>query len=226
MWSKHLQLTSQQEPTNKAVSQVMLSVLERVAGAQSGVNSHGAIADRLQLSRVELFRGIAGMTPTVAEYWLEATKRNLKDMEGILEEICGSEIFKARRLEFIEMRQSNMSMADYEAEFLRLNHYAPEMYYITKHSSGEGICDVFLEELPSLPPEREVEFGIELLSRTTPVSIAPYLMAPKEIKELKAQLQELLDRGFITPSVAPWVAPVLFVKKKDGSTRLYIDYRQ
>ncbi|KAA3474185.1 DNA/RNA polymerases superfamily protein [Gossypium australe] len=86
--------------------------------------------------------------------------------------------------------------------------------------------DVFPEELPGVPPDREVEFGIELLPGTAPVSIAPYRMAPKELSELKAQIQELLDRGFIRPSVSPWGAPVLFVKKKDGSMRMCIDYRQ
>ncbi|KAG8500940.1 hypothetical protein CXB51_002866 [Gossypium anomalum] len=86
--------------------------------------------------------------------------------------------------------------------------------------------DVFPEELPGLPPNREVEFGIDLLLGTAPVSIAPFRMAPKELVELKAQIQELLDRGFIRPSVSPWGAPVLFVKKKDGTMRMCIDYRQ
>ncbi|KAG8498747.1 hypothetical protein CXB51_005165 [Gossypium anomalum] len=86
--------------------------------------------------------------------------------------------------------------------------------------------DVFPEELLGLPPNREVEFGIDLLPGTAPVSIAPYRMAPKELVELKAQIQELLDRGFIRPSVSPWGAPVLFVKKKDGTMRMCIDYRQ
>ncbi|KAG8493251.1 hypothetical protein CXB51_010731 [Gossypium anomalum] len=86
--------------------------------------------------------------------------------------------------------------------------------------------DVFPEELPGLPPEREVEFSIDLIPGTTPISIAPYRMAPTELKELKTQLQELVDRGFIRPSYSPWGAPVLFVKKKDGSLRFCIDYRQ
>ncbi|KAG8500640.1 hypothetical protein CXB51_002642 [Gossypium anomalum] len=86
--------------------------------------------------------------------------------------------------------------------------------------------DVFPEELPGLPPVREVEFGIELVPGTTPISIAPYRMAPTELKELKTQLQELTDRGFARPSFSPWGAPVLFVKKKDGTIRLCIDYRQ
>ncbi|KAG8474681.1 hypothetical protein CXB51_031149 [Gossypium anomalum] len=86
--------------------------------------------------------------------------------------------------------------------------------------------DVFPEELPGLPPVREVEFGIDLIPGTAPISIAPYRMAPAELKELKSQLQELTDKGFVRPSFSPWGAPVLFVKKKDGSMRLCVDYRQ
>ena len=86
--------------------------------------------------------------------------------------------------------------------------------------------DIFLEEIPGLPPMREVEFTIKLLLGTAPISIAPYRMAPAELGELKLQLQELLSKGFIRPSVSPWGAPVLFVKKKDGSLRMCIDYRR
>ncbi|KAL0556899.1 hypothetical protein IC582_005416 [Cucumis melo] len=86
--------------------------------------------------------------------------------------------------------------------------------------------DVFPEELPGLPPHREVEFAIELEPGTVPISRAPYRMAPAELKELKVQLQELLDKGFIRPSVSPSGVPVLFVKKKYGSMRLCIDYRE
>ncbi|XP_040934453.1 uncharacterized protein [Gossypium hirsutum] len=77
--------------------------------------------------------------------------------------------------------------------------------------------DVFPDELSRFPLSREVKFDIELLPRTAPVSIAPYRMAPKDLVELKAEIQELLDRGFVRPSVSPWGAPVLFVKNKDGS---------
>eukprot|EP00268_Persea_americana_P054813 TRINITY_DN6322_c0_g1_i1.p1 TRINITY_DN6322_c0_g1~~TRINITY_DN6322_c0_g1_i1.p1 ORF type:complete len:1140 (-),score=111.45 TRINITY_DN6322_c0_g1_i1:645-4064(-) len=86
--------------------------------------------------------------------------------------------------------------------------------------------DVFLDDLPGLPPIREVDFTIELIPGTAPISKAPYRMAPAELKELKDQLEELLDKGFIRPSVSPWGAPVLFVKKKDGTLRMCIDYRQ
>nr|GEY25825.1 zinc finger, CCHC-type, retrotransposon Gag domain protein [Tanacetum cinerariifolium] len=86
--------------------------------------------------------------------------------------------------------------------------------------------DVFPDELPGIPPIREVEFNIELIPGAEPISKAPYRMTPIELKELKDQLQELLERGFIRPSVSPWGAPDLFVKKKDGSMRLCIDYRE
>ena len=86
--------------------------------------------------------------------------------------------------------------------------------------------EVFLEDLPGLPPDREIEFSIDVIPGTASISQAPYRMAPAELKELKIQLHELLDKGFIRPSMSPWGAPVLFVKKKDGSMRLCIDYRQ
>ncbi|KAJ0557459.1 putative nucleotidyltransferase, Ribonuclease H [Helianthus annuus] len=86
--------------------------------------------------------------------------------------------------------------------------------------------DVFPEELPGLPPDREVEFRIHLIPGTTPIAKAPYRLAPTEMLELKKQLDELLSKGFIQPSSSPWGAPVLFVKKKDGSMRMCIDYRE
>ena len=86
--------------------------------------------------------------------------------------------------------------------------------------------DVFPEELPGVVPDRDIEFTIELVSGASPISIAPYRMAPTELLELKVQLFYYLDKGFIRPSMSPWGAPVLFVKKKDGSLRMCIDYRQ
>jgi hypothetical protein len=85
--------------------------------------------------------------------------------------------------------------------------------------------DVFPEELPGLPPEREVEVSIDTFPGVPPIAQQPYRMAPAELNELKTQLQELLDKGFIRPSNSPWGAPVLFVRKKDGTHRLCIDYR-
>ncbi|GJZ89290.1 putative reverse transcriptase domain-containing protein [Tanacetum coccineum] len=85
---------------------------------------------------------------------------------------------------------------------------------------------VFLEELPGLSPPRQVEFRIDLIPGAAPVARAPYRLAPSEMKELSKQLQELSEKGFIRPSSSPWGAPVLFVKKKDGSFRMCIDYQE
>ncbi|WVZ97636.1 hypothetical protein U9M48_043153, partial [Paspalum notatum var. saurae] len=85
---------------------------------------------------------------------------------------------------------------------------------------------VFPEELPSLPPDRDVEFRIELVPRTAPISKRSYRKALDELKELKTQLQRQLDKGFIRPSSSPWGCPALFVEKKDqGGKRLCVDYR-
>eukprot|EP00253_Pinus_taeda_P002784 PITA_02784 len=84
---------------------------------------------------------------------------------------------------------------------------------------------VFPEEIPGLPPKRDIDFTIELVLGAAPVSRAPYRMSTPELTELKMQLQELLDKNYIRPSVSPWGAPVLFVRKKDGTLRMCIDYR-
>ncbi|GKF24352.1 putative reverse transcriptase domain-containing protein, partial [Tanacetum coccineum] len=85
---------------------------------------------------------------------------------------------------------------------------------------------LFPEDLPGLPPTRQVEFQIDLIPDAAPVARAPYRLAPSEIKELSEQLKKLSDKGFIRPSSSPWGAPVLFVKKKDGSFRMCIDYHE
>jgi len=90
------------------------------------------------------------------------------------------------------------------------------------------VCDfqeVFPNEIPDVPPEREVEFSIDLVPRTKPVSMTPYRMSASELAELKKQLVDLLDKKFIRPSVSPWGEPMLLVNKNDGSMRLCIDYR-
>jgi hypothetical protein len=85
--------------------------------------------------------------------------------------------------------------------------------------------DVFPDDLPGMPPDRDIEFIIELQPGTAPISKRSYRMPPNELAELKIQLQDLLDKGFIRPSASPWGCPALFVKKKDNSLRLCVDYR-
>ena len=84
--------------------------------------------------------------------------------------------------------------------------------------------DVFPEDLPGLPPDRAVEFSIELIPGTAPVFRRPYKMPPNDLAEMKVQLQELLDKGFIRPSSSSWGCPAMFVDKKDQTKRLVVDY--
>ncbi|GKD85916.1 putative reverse transcriptase domain-containing protein, partial [Tanacetum coccineum] len=93
-------------------------------------------------------------------------------------------------------------------------------------SSFDVIIEVFPEDLPRVPPARQVEFQIDLVPGAAPVARASYRLAPAKMQELSTQLQELSNRGFIRPSSSPWGAPVLFVKKKDGSFRMCIDHRE
>ncbi|KAI3685861.1 hypothetical protein L6452_35122 [Arctium lappa] len=86
--------------------------------------------------------------------------------------------------------------------------------------------DVFPEDMPGLPPDRVVDFRIDLIPGAAPIARAPYRLAPTEMQEKVVQLQDLLEKGFIRPSSSPWGAPVLFVKKKDGAMRMCIDYRE
>ena len=89
----------------------------------------------------------------------------------------------------------------------------------------EEYANVFPDEIPELPPSRDVDFSIDLIPEAGPVSMAPYRMAPAELAELKKQIEDFLEK-FIRPSASPWGAPVLLVKKKDGRSRLCVDYRQ
>jgi hypothetical protein len=85
--------------------------------------------------------------------------------------------------------------------------------------------DVFPEELPGMPPDRDIEFVIELKPETAPIYKTPFRMTTPELAELKEHIRELLEKGFIRPSSSPWGAPVIFVLKKDGTQRLCVDYR-
>ncbi|GKF47783.1 hypothetical protein Tco_0137585, partial [Tanacetum coccineum] len=108
--------------------------------------------------------------------------------------------------------------------------YQMFMAYVTKKKLKEkrlkdvsiihDFHEVFPDDLPRLPPPRQVEFRIDLVPGAAPVTRAPYRLAPSEMKELSAQLQELLEKGFICPTSSLWGSPVLFVKKKDGSFRI------
>ena len=163
--------------------------------------------------------------------WLTLHDAKINCKEKVIELKCESgEILRVEpdKSKALSSMISSMSAQRY----LRKGYEAYLAYVINtkevekKVESVPVVCefaDVFPEELQGLPPVREVEFGIDLIPGTAPISIAPYRMAPTELKELKSQLQELTDKGFVRPSFSPWGAPLLFVKKKDGSKRLCVD---
>jgi hypothetical protein len=100
-----------------------------------------------------------------------------------------------------------------------------EVSNIGDHAVLNEFEDVF-QEVPGLPLKRDIDFSVNLMPGVTPVSKAPYRMSTPELKEIQLQLEELLKKGYIRPSVSPWGALVLFVKKKDGTLRLCIDFKQ
>nr|GEY64949.1 putative reverse transcriptase domain-containing protein [Tanacetum cinerariifolium] len=153
-----------------------------------------------------------GGAPPVHEYtyssFMKCNLTTFKGVEGAVE-LClkyierGSQLFLAQVIEKEPMKK--------QLQDVPVIHNFPE---------------VFPNDLPRLPPPRQVEFKIELIPSTAPVARVPYRLAPSELKELSNQLKELSEKGFIRSSSSPWGAPVLFVKKKDGYFRMYIDYRE
>ncbi|XP_073152871.1 uncharacterized protein [Henckelia pumila] len=140
-------------------------------------------------------------------FWFEATKSSKRTQLISL--------VQAKRLVYDGCEESlaNISLSE-----------LPDHLDISDVDVVRDFEDVFSEDVVGIPPDREVEFSIDLISGIVPISKAPYRLAPTEMKELKEQIQEFLDKGFIRPSFSLWGAPVLFVKKKDESLRLCIDY--
>jgi hypothetical protein len=133
----------------------------------------------------------------------------------------------------ISSRAVEIDSPNYKATILYLpqREYIDSCIYTIEGIKLEDIpvvCeypDVFPDDLPGMLPDRDIEFIIELQPGTAPISKRPYRMPPNELAELKVQVQDLLDKGFIHPSASPWGCPALFVKKKDHSLRLCVDYR-
>ena len=191
------------------------------------IENHSLLADLVELNMID-FDVILGMD------WLSYNHANVDCYNKVVKfEIPGKPTFIYRGNQ--NLSSCNLISAIAAQRLLRKGccSYLAVIRDVTstpiKLEDVPIVCeypDVFPEELHGLPPDREIEFNIELIPGTQPISIPPYRMAPAELKELKGQLQDLLDKGFIRHSCSPWGAPVLFVKKKDGSFRLCIDYRQ
>ena len=141
------------------------------------------------------------------------------------EEPC--EIFRGIRREIAPSLINAMTAS----KMLRKGCQGYLAFVVDRRQEGTRLEDIpivkeFPNDISGLPPDREVEFTIDLIPGTEPISIPPYRMSPIELRELKAQLEKLLSKGFIRPSISPWEALIIFVKKKDGSLRLCIDYRK
>ena len=130
---------------------------------------------------------------------------------------------------------NNIMTAMKASKMLRKSYQGYLAYAIEVRDSGSRLedipevkefSDVFPEDLPGIPPDREIDFQIELTPGTEPIFKEPYRMAPSELKELKFQMEELVSKAFVKPSTSPRGVSVLFVKKNDGSLRLCIDYRE
>jgi hypothetical protein len=144
---------------------------------------------------------------------------------GQVLEICGEKPRKELRV-ISCMKARKYLLGKHQAFLAQIVERKPEVKKIQDIPVVKDFPDVFPEDVSGLPPARQVEFRIDLVPGSAPVAKAPYRLAPAEMQELSNQLQELLDKGFIRPSFSPWGAPVLFVKKKDGSFRMCIDYRE
>ncbi|KAA0032717.1 hypothetical protein E6C27_scaffold853G00560 [Cucumis melo var. makuwa] len=130
------------------------------------------------------------------------------------------------RMDWLSANHASINYFRYLEHLGKRSRYREPEVSLSSEPVVREYPNVFSNELPRLSPAREIDCAIELEPDIASISRASYKMTPAELKELKVQLQELLDKGFIRPSVSPWGAPMLFVKKKDGSMRLCIDYRE
>ncbi|GJU54698.1 putative reverse transcriptase domain-containing protein [Tanacetum coccineum] len=160
-------------------------------------------------SAKKLKEGLA-MSPRTSRIGLQQQQTIIRGLMGSIDCVCG--------LKYGDLSNPDNVVAEVEDK--------SEKKRLENVPIVQDFPEIFPEDLPGLPPTRQVEFQIDLVPGTAPVARAPYRLAPSEMKELSEQLKELSDKGFIRPSSSPWGAPVLFVKKKDGSFRMCIDYRE
>jgi hypothetical protein len=189
------------------------------------------IEDRVLLANLAVFQ-ILGFDIILGMDWLlkyyaniDCRKKEVIFRSPSQEEfkLCGSQVRATPPLlSAIQARQSIKSGAQAFLPYIKSEpegeHKLEDIHVLRDY------LDIFTEVITGLPPDREIEFTIDLMPGTQPIHKEPYLMAPSELKEVKKQLKDLVDRGFIRLSVSPWGAPVLFVRKKDGSLCMCIDY--
>ncbi|KAJ4957631.1 hypothetical protein NE237_024742 [Protea cynaroides] len=191
-----------------------------------GEKTLDSILIQVEMVDFDVILGMGWLAQHSANLLCVEKKLTFKDKEGAEFSFAGTKLPRKRKLILSALNAKKClekGAVGYLVSVVDLTKEAPRMEDI---DVVRDYPDIFPEELPGLPPDRGTEFVIDLIPGAAPVSKAPYRMAPTELKELKVQLQELLDKGYIRPSISPWRAPILFVKKKDDSVRLCIDYRE
>ncbi|KAJ4955610.1 hypothetical protein NE237_012393 [Protea cynaroides] len=180
---------------------------------------------QLKMTDFDIILGMDWLSQHSTSLFCAEKKISFKDKEGAEFSFVRTKLSRKRKLILSALKAKRCLEkrgTDYLVLVADLTKEAPRLKDI---EVVREFSNVFLEELPGLLAIRVTEFVINFIPGAILVSKAPYRMASTELKELQLQLQDLLDKGFIRPSILPWGAPVLFVKKKDGSVRLCIDYR-
>jgi len=196
-------------------------------GCTVTICSRQTSADLVELEMMD-FDAIMGMDWLAACYATVDCRANVAKFhfpgEPVLEWVGNTPTPRGRFISYLKARKMIAKGCIYH--IVRVRDADAEIPTLQSIPIVKEYADVFPDELPGIPPEREIDFSIDLHPGTQPISVPPYRMAPAELKELKEQLKDLLEKGYIRPSTSPWGAPVLFVRKKDGSLRMCIDYRQ
>ncbi|XP_070035182.1 uncharacterized protein [Nicotiana tomentosiformis] len=186
-------------------------------GCTVAVCSHQTSADLVELEMMD-FDAIMGMDWLAACYAVVNCRAKAASFhflgEAVLEWVSNRATPRGRFISYLKARK--MIAKGYIYHIVRVRDADAEIPTIQSILVVKEYADVFPDELPGIPPKREIDFRIDLLPGTQPISIPPYRMAPVELKESKEQLKDLLEKGFIGPNTSPWGAPVLFVRKKDG----------
>jgi hypothetical protein len=163
-----------------------------------------------------VFMGTQGLDVILGMNWLQRNQATVSCDKRIVKLVSPSGKEVVTKLYLLELEEGachHLSVDDKESNPIEAIRIVLEF------------LDVFPEELPGKPPERKVEFAIELIPGTAPISKRAYRVSVPELVELKKQIDELLEKGYIRPSTSPWATPILFVEKKDGTKRMCIDYR-
>ena len=181
----------------------------------------------LPIGRYDLILGMNWLSLMHARIFCDEKVLEVKDSEGVVYSIQGKKIPIEAKIvsECKFLKSSRINWGSIMAIYLNKPSLEKDIISSEDHPILQEFADIFPEQLPGLPPYREVDHAIELTPNCSPIASSPYRFSLNELAELKRQLDELLDLGFIRPSVSPWGAPVLFKRKKDGSLRLCIDYR-